>query len=186
MPEAREKLTRGEISKAIFLTVGVVGVLAVGVVCPNLLQLMKPILRKRYQSEHVKQALYRLDKKGYLVIRQMHSGWLVTLTKRGREEFLKYELGEKQLKKHKHWDHKWHCLMFDISEKRRPIRDQVRHLLRRLGFYRLQDSVWVFPYECREVLDLLRTKYRIRSEALYVVMESLDNDRWLKKHFELK
>ncbi|MDO8617335.1 MAG: CRISPR-associated endonuclease Cas2 [Candidatus Uhrbacteria bacterium] len=184
--DQNKKVERGEIVKMILMTVGAVGVLAVGVVCPNLLQLMKPVLRKRYQPERVKQAFYRLDKKGHLIIRQTSAGWAITLTEKGRLELLAYELGQKQLQKRKHWDGKWHCLMFDIPEKQRTVREQVRKLLGKFGFHRLQDSVWVFPYECREVLDLLRTKYQIRAEALYVVVESLENDRWLKKHFGLK
>ncbi|MDO8617870.1 MAG: CRISPR-associated endonuclease Cas2 [Candidatus Uhrbacteria bacterium] len=180
------KLTRGEIIKAVLLTVGVAGIVAVGLTCPGLLQVMKPIYRKRYRADLVRQAVYRLDKKGWLILKQVRNGWEIKLTDRGRAELLAYELGEKQFKQSKKWDQKWRCLIFDIPEKRKSVREQVRQFLQKFGFERLQDSVWVFPYECREILELLRTKYGIRSEALYLVVESLDNDRWLRKQFGLK
>ena len=96
-----------------------------------------------------------------------------------------YEIGEKHIKKPKRWDHKWRLLIFDVPEKRRFMREKIRRVLKSFEFYRLQDSVWVYPYECEEVLDLLRTKYYVRFEALYIRAEYIQQDRWLRKHFFL-
>lgn len=181
-----KKILRGEITRAVLMGVGLAGVLGVAFVCPNLLQLVPVEFRRRYRYPQVWQAVKRLDKKGWIVARQTVGGWKITLAKRGWVEFRAYELGEKKLAKPRHWDQKWRFLIFDIPEKRRGVREQVRKFLRTLDFQRVQDSVWVHPYECREVLDLLRTRYGIRFEALYLCVESLDNDRWLRKQFGLK
>lgn len=178
-------MTKGEIVKAILLGIGVVGVVGVVLVCPNLLQLIPIPERPRYAGRRLKQAILRLDKRGLIVARQSSDGWRIQLTKKGYSEFLEYDLGRKGIAQPRRWDQKWRLLSFDIPEKRRFIRDKVRHFLQSLHFHRLQDSVWVHPYECREVLDLLRTKYAIRSEALYVRVDVIDNDSWLKKHFGL-
>jgi len=109
------------------------------------------------------------------------------LTQKGWAEWKAYEFGQKHLDQQpEKWDKKWRMLMFDIPEKKKFLREKVRRMLRSFGFYRLQDSVWVFPHECREVLELLRTRYKIRSEALYALMDTVDNDRWLKEHFKLE
>lgn len=59
-------------------------------------------------------------------------------------------------------------LIFDTKEDRKSIREKVRRSLVALGFYRLQDSVWVYPYLCEDVLEMLRTQYGVRHDALYV------------------
>jgi len=183
-----ERLGKGEILKVILMVVGVSGILVAGAVCPGLLQLVK-IGRREYfkmKTGALRQAVHRLDKKGWLVLREKREGCRIELTARGKAELHAYEIGEKCLKKPKHWDQKWRLLIFDIPEKRKAVRERVRKFLRSLGFFRLQDSVWVFPYECQEILALLRTKYGIRHEALYLRVEFLDQDHWLRKEFGLK
>ncbi|MSR85431.1 hypothetical protein EXS71_03305 [Candidatus Uhrbacteria bacterium] len=180
-----EKISKGEITKIILMTVGATGVLAVGLVCPNLLQLIPVLRRERYSYKSIWQAVYRLDKQGWIVARQGAVGWKITLTKKGKTQLLAYEIGQKKIKKPRRWDQKWRVLIFDIPEKRKMIRHKVRAVLLSLEFYRLQDSVWVYPYECQEVLDLLRTQYQVRSEALYMRVEFLQQDKWLRKHFQL-
>ncbi|MEK7136257.1 MAG: hypothetical protein AAB821_01570, partial [Patescibacteria group bacterium] len=64
-------------------------------------------------------------------------------------------------------------------------RDDLRNWLHGLGFVRLQNSVWVFPYECREVVMLLKFKLGVGSEVLYLTVEAIENDMWLKKTFSL-
>ncbi|MSR85593.1 CRISPR-associated endonuclease Cas2 [Candidatus Uhrbacteria bacterium] len=182
----KEKLSRGELIKMILLALGGLGIVTVAIICPNLLQLVPRVCRSPYRSRIIRQAILRLDKRGLIIAQRTEDGWKIQLTKKGREELMKYELKEKHLKKRKHWDGIWHLLIFDIPEKRRWVRDRVRQLLQQFDFQRLQDSVWVYPYECREVLDLLRTRYHIRSEALYVKATTIDNDHWLQKHFSLK
>jgi len=179
------RIARGEIVKAILLALGVAGVLAVGFTCPNLLQLVPAPYRKRYTANSIKRAVYRLDKKGWIVARHTAGGWRISLTKQGYEEFLAYDLGQKYLTKPKKWDGKWRLLIFDIPEKRKFIREKIRSFLRSVGFVRLQDSVWVYPYPCKDVLELLRTRYRVRGEALYVEASSIDRDLWLRRDFSL-
>ena len=134
----------------------------------------------------MKQTIKILDKRGWIIARQTEDGWKISLTKKGRAELLAYELGQKGIVKPKKWDEKWRLLIFDIPEKRRMVRDKIRRFLQSVGFVRLQDSVWVHPYECREILNMLRTRYGIHAEALYVRVDSLDGDRWLKRHYGLR
>jgi DNA-binding transcriptional regulator PaaX len=182
----KTRMIAGDIARLILATLAVSGVVAAAVTCPNLAQLVPEEFRRRYPPRLIKQAVVRLDKRGWIVARQTGQGWKLSVTRKGQAELLAYELGQKHFKKPPHWDQKWRLLMFDIPEKRKIVRNKVRHFLSSFGFQRLQDSVWVYPYDCREVLDLLRVRYGIRAEALYVCAESVDNDRWLRRHFELK
>ena len=62
---------------------------------------------------------------------------------------------------------------------------EIRKDLVTLGFVRLQNSVWVFPFECRDVITMLKANHKIGKDVLYVVANDVDNDRHLRKIFNL-
>ncbi|MBI2098870.1 CRISPR-associated endonuclease Cas2 [Candidatus Uhrbacteria bacterium] len=176
---------KGEIAFKILAAVGLAGVVCAAVVAPNVFQFLPNPYKRKYPKRSLDKALQRLKDRGLLKFAAGSNGWRVELTEKGREELFAYETCEKMFKKPKRWDGKWRLLVFDIEEKRKSIREMVRQTLVRLGFYRLQDSVWAHPYECEDVLELLRAKYRVRHEALYLRAEYLAKDHWLRKHFNL-
>lgn len=110
----------------------------------------------------------------------------MSLTEKGERYLTEYEEGRKELPRPEKWDGKYRILIFDIWEKHRHKRDALRDFLVRLGFLRLQDSVWVYPYECEEIATLLKSRFRVGNGLLYIVAESIENDRWLRKAFDLE
>ncbi len=185
-----QKQTYGTIARTVLTIIGISGIIVVGAIAPNLFQLAVPLLRQNRQKpltkKAVDQALRRLIKRGMIRMEPGTRGWRVVLTQQGLDEWHAYELGIHTLKRPKRWDKKWRLLIFDIPEQRQFLRLKIRRLLSDFGFVRLQDSVWAFPYECQEVLELLRTDNGVRHDALYVRAEHVDKDQWLKKHFQLK
>jgi DNA-binding transcriptional regulator PaaX len=107
------------------------------------------------------------------------------LTDKGQQELLKYQLREKRIKSGR-WDKKWRIVIFDIAEKRRSARDRIRIDMKVFGFEKLQDSVWVYPYECEEVISLLKTRYKAGKELVYIVASDIENDMRLRKTFQLE
>lgn len=179
------KTKRGEAAKLILGLIGVAGLAFVAASLPGIANIFPRTHRTRYQKRELEQSLRNLLKRGFVKFVQTNNGWKLVLTDKGMAEFFEYEIRKKVLKKPKRWDGKWRLLIFDIEEERKKIREQVRRTLVALDFYRLQDSVWVYPYECEEVLELLRTKYGIRHQALYIRAEKIAKDHWLKCHFKI-
>ncbi len=66
------------------------------------------------------------------------------------------------------------------------MRVHLRRTVKSLGFFRLQDSVWVFPYDCEDFVALLKADLRVGKNALYVIVEKIENDKHLKEHFGLQ
>ena len=54
------------------------------------------------------------------------------------------------------------------------------------GFVQLQQSVWIYPYNCVEFIELLKTDLSFGKNIRYMVVEKLDHDENLRKHFGLK
>lgn len=108
------------------------------------------------------------------------------LTKKGQMLFREIERRDFKLTRPKRWDKKWRVLIFDIPEKRRGLRDKVRSTLRSIGFERLQDSVWVYPYDCEDLITLLKADFKIGKDLLYLIVDKIENDTVIRKFFGLQ
>jgi DNA-binding transcriptional regulator PaaX len=108
------------------------------------------------------------------------------LTGKGKEAMNKLEFGEYVISEPAFWDGKWRVLMFDINERRRRVRDQLRRLLEGIGFLRIQDSVWVYPYPCDEFVSLVRAHLKSGvGELRYFVADALESDKAVREYFHL-
>ena len=87
--------------------------------------------------------------------------------------------------RYKRWDKRYRLVMFDIPYYRRNVRDRLRRVMRECGFLRVQDSVWLYPHDCEELLALIKADLRVGKAVIYAVVESLENDAWIKRHFGL-
>jgi DNA-binding transcriptional regulator PaaX len=129
----------------------------------------------------------RLAQQGYVRFVERKGMKYVEITERGKQA-LSFETQKISLMKRtkKRWDGCWRMVIFDIPERKRNIRVQLRMTMQGLGFLRLQDSVWIFPYDCEEVITLLKAELQIGKDVLYVIAEQIENDKPIKKHFNLR
>ena len=49
----------------------------------------------------------------------------------------------------------------------------------------LQDSVWLYPYDCEDLVTLLKADLKIGNAILYIIAEKIENDSHLKAHYHL-
>lgn len=83
------------------------------------------------------------------------------------------------------WDHMWRIVAFDIPEKYTKLRDKVRDILKRAGFVKLQHSIWIFPHECEELVQLIKEESRLSKYILYGVLKRIEDEERLRKVFQL-
>jgi DNA-binding transcriptional regulator PaaX len=121
----------------------------------------------RARNRYLKQGLLSRDVRGYL-----------RLTERGKRELLRMQLTEDLLKK-KRWDGCWRVLIFDIPEKKRSMRAKIRQSLVNVGFLKLQNSVWIYPYDCEDFVALMKADLKIGKDLLYMVVDELEGDTWI-------
>lgn len=180
------QIRRTKINSAIIATVAVAGVLAVGAVAPNVLGALGSTQFMQKRTQRIKSSFSRLMHAGYIVLEEAHGKKQVRLTKKG--EWFAAQIGEGSLipKKPKHWDGKWRMLIFDIPETRKKSREKIRLTLTTLGFVRLQDSVWVYPYDCEDFINVLKVDLRLGKDVIYVIADRVGNDEHLREQFLLK
>lgn len=173
---------RVDLKKIILQTVTSVGIISVAVVAPNVLVAMKKLglLPKERQKEFIDASRERLIENGFLEYRN----GMLSITNKGEVYLLKETAYDKlKDKKKKKWDGKWRVLIFDIPEQRKAIRERVRNTLISIGFMRLQDSVWIYPYDCENLIILLKADLKIGKDVLYMIVEALEYDKPVRSYF---
>ena len=164
--------------------------MTMAIVAPNAIQYLPKLGffgKSKFYGYSVNRAVKRLADDRFIEFIKNEQGVnCIRLTEKGRQTLKKYELKSLEIKKPRRWDGKYRVIIFDIKEYKRQTRDKLRSWLYHLGFVRLQNSVWVNPYECQEVVVLLKSYFQIGKEVLYLTVESIENDSWLKKVFALK
>jgi DNA-binding transcriptional regulator PaaX len=186
--ETRAKIKRRKrnLRNAALIAIGLVGIMAVAAVAPNMFKILGrtgALNRLKYRSKGV---LARLKYKGEIKFIERNGEKYVQLTDLGEKVL---DLNREKLKltdnKPKRWDRRYRLIMFDVPEKRRGIRKLLRSEMEEVGFLRIQDSVWVYPHDCEEFVALLKADLRIGKDVLYAVVEEMENDKWIRKHFNL-
>ena len=184
--EARRERRKGYIQDAILATVALAGICAWIMVAPNTLQLLRFVKSVRRFNYQAKTAIGRLAQKGLIRFTLRRNVKFVEITEKGRRAFaLEMEKAELQERSKKRWDKRYRMIIFDIPERRRIVRDQLRRIMRECGFLRIQDSVWVSPYDCEELIILIKADLHIGKDVLYTIVEKIENDKWIKKYFNL-
>ena len=180
----RERRRKENIQKGILMAVGAAGLLSVALLAPNALQVIDRSAKKFF-TNNIYRSRDRLIEKGLLVFVQKGGKKYLQITKNGERQLLLWGVAGYVLPKPKRWDKKWRMLSFDIWERRRGVRDKLRLVLRRIGFYQLHKSLWVYPYDCEDFIQLLKADFRVGKGVLYVIADQIENDKALREHFDL-
>lgn len=109
----------------------------------------------------------------------------IILTKEGQKKALKFKLDEIEIKKPAKWDGEWRIVIFDIPDRFKNAREAIRKKLRELGFLKLQESVFVLPYECEEEVDFIVEVFLIRPFVRFMRVQSFTNEEQIKIKFGL-
>jgi len=184
---AIEGRTRVNVEKILLTSIGV-GILSFDSLVEKSLKILTELKKddRRYHSSYyVENAIVKLEKHHLLDCIKKGKISSVRLTEKGNQELEKYTVESNILKPQK-WDGKWRLVIFDIKETKKGIRDRVRRNLIRFGFEKLQNSVWVYPYECEDLIALLKVDCKIDKEVLYMESEKIQDDEWIKKKFGLR
>ena len=184
---------RVSISRAVLTGVAVAGFISVAVLAPNALQIFKhfklPAEKKKLIKNvslkyGVQSTIARLEQEGCIICEKKDAILCAQLTEKGEKRLAAYETKSHNTKK-REWDGKWRVVVFDVAEGRRAARDLLRRNLKSFGFLCLQKSVWVFPYDCEDLISLIKTDQKLWENVLYMEAEKIENSNRLKAYFGL-
>ncbi len=186
--QVRAQSKRTRVETAILGTLALTGLAAFAVMAPNALRLLQnvvPDLRPTSQKQSIKRAIGRLIQQG--LVHKQQGGYV--LTKKGTDRLAAHTrfVTPQAVRgsRGKKWDGKWRVVAFDVKESRRHVRDELRGLLVSAGFVKLQDSVWVYPFQCDEVIALMKFHLRLGYDLIYMIVDAIEGDAWLRDHYSL-
>lgn len=176
------------ICKTILVLATLGGVVAIGIVAPNIVSAMGRSAKHRryFNSSELRKSINYLTDRRYVKKtdrRKRREIEEIKLTDLGSKQVIKNALDGLTLSGQKKWDKKWRIVMFDIPNRHKHARDGLRMRLKSIGFYQLQESVFVFPHQCKEEVDFCTYIYNVPEYVRFAETELLSGDHDLKEYF---
>lgn len=181
--ESAVRRRKANVRSYVLGAVAVAGVVGLAVVAPNALILLRAAGIKPHarQEEVIKRSTRELVQKGFLEWKDDR----VRLTPRGRHAYEMEQATMRLKNAPRRWDRKWRMFIFDIPERRKKARHMIRQKMLEVGFVRVQDSVWAYPYDCEDFAALLKADLKIGKDLLYLIVDTMEGDTALRTYFKL-
>lgn len=107
----------------------------------------------------------------------------ITLTDKGKLRELTYNIDTMEIKKPSAWDGKWRLVIYDITKFKKREADMLRRVLIKLKMYRLQKSVYLYPYPLLNELEFLRQYFNVQEGVLYLTVMRIEHDEAFRHYF---
>ena len=76
-------------------------------------------------------------------------------------------------------------VLFDIPEKHKKGLDAISRVLKNMGFYKFQKSVFINPFECNDEINFVIEFFNLQPYVRIIIADHLDNELHLKTIFGL-
>ncbi|MBI4065293.1 hypothetical protein HY409_02905 [Candidatus Gottesmanbacteria bacterium] len=140
---------------------------------------------KHYNISYLRRTLRRLEQQKTVEITKEGNTDIVRLTQKGRQKILKYSIDTLTIDTPKRWDGKWRLVLYDVPRKVDYARDLIRDALRAMGFYSIQESVYIYPYPCKDQITFLREYYALGRYVQYMLVDTIEDDEVYKTYFDI-
>jgi len=110
---------------------------------------------------------------------------LVSLTEKGILRAINYKFRRLEHKKEK-WDGKWRMIAFDIPRECQKGRKALVYRLKMGGFYEMQESMFLYPYECKKEIDAIAKLFKLEEYVKFGLLDYIDGQDRIKIRFGLK
>ena len=181
-------------TKFLLMFLGIAAVACGGAIVPGILKVidefgMPEEKSKKYSRKQLDNAFAHLKRQKLVeIIKEKDGKMHVKLTNKGKKRMVEFSIDTLKIKKPKKWDGKWRVLMFDIPTKPKiynQAREALRSKIKELGFFQMQKSVWVCPFECEDELLFVAELYHVEKYIEVLTVEKLLHGNMLKRKLKL-
>jgi len=156
-------------------------------VIKEIVNTIKKIKHINVEEKKIIKSLKSLEKREIVNIEEKNNNIFVKLIDKKNPTIIKYSI--KAIldfkKKEKVWKGQWFMVFFDVPEIQRNKRDYLRNYLQKIGFYRYQQSVYIFPYECEREINLIKKIVEGAKYVKYIVANSIEDEERIKAYFKI-
>lgn len=136
---------------------------------------------RRYAAWEIKAMLRRMKVQGLIQYDEEDEISPIRMTEKGFVRFSKENIKAVAGKK---WDHFWRLILFDVSH--RGSRQCFQRVLRSVGCYQIQKSVYAYPFDCRDDILRLAMDYGIARGVTILTIPDLGRHEKEARIFYLK
>lgn len=137
------------------------------------------------RKKDFKESIRKLNKYKFIRKEDNKDGSIIiSLTDKGKLRALNLKFKALNNKRDQ-WDRKWRMVAFDIPNNFKSGRNALRYRLRLAGFYELQESLFLYPYDCeREIREFVEL-FKIEKYVRFALVDYIDDGERLEKLFRL-
>lgn len=180
---AKRVIRIGKNEREILQAVGFGAVVVGSLIIPGLSMALSPLLEKgKAGRQNAKRSIKRLEDKDLLYL----SGESVELTKRGRDLLKRIQAEDITIVRPDKWDQIWRIVAYDIPDEDKAERDYFRTKLEGLGFAKVQESMFAFPYDCVQEIAVFAQSLGISPYVLYLTTDKLPRQKDYLEKFNLE
>ena len=141
---------------------------------------------KKINERYLRETIKRLYQSKLIDYKEGKDGTVtLTLSEKGKNRILKYDIDKIEIKKPVRWDKLWRLVIFDIPEDKNIGRKALAAKLKELGFYPMQKSVFIYPYECKDEIDFIVEIFNLVPYVRFLRVKDVDVEVDLKNRFKL-
>lgn len=107
----------------------------------------------------------------------------IEITLKGAERIAGYNENNLIIERPEKWDGKWRIVIFDIPNKQKSKRDLFRLKLLKMNFIKVQESIYVYPFDCTDTVASLTMRYSISESVLIMVSEIIQGEDMIIEKF---
>lgn len=172
-------------AKTILVLAAIGGILTVAVVAPNIFAAIGKITGRRgfFNQRQFREAVSSLKKKNLITVGTQTGGITVIPTSKGMERVLVISYKRLKIRPQKKWDGVWRIVTFDIPNRHKWGREAFRDKLKNMGFYPLQESVFISPYPCQQEIESLASIFFLKNYIRFIEAHRLDDDSDVREYF---
>lgn len=184
MKKKKEIINRykiGNIEKDVLKAISLGLVAGQSLALPNLNTALKNFAKKR-GPKGMETVIKRLKEKQLIDL----GGEKIELTEKGQKWQKSFESSEMILQTPLIWDGIWHLVSYDIPNLQKIERDFLRQSLERWNFKKVQESLWVSPYDYKEEVAILSLNLGIASSVITMNTDRLPNQEKFERFFGVR
>ncbi len=138
-----------------------------------------------FSKEETERAFKNLKRSKFIQQKRQYNGSIiVSLSEKGRLRALSAKFNCLANKKEV-WDKKWRLVAFDIPNTHRKGRRALRYRLNSAGFRELQESIFIYPYDCeKEIRDFIKL-FKLEKFVRFGLLDFIDGQDYFVKMFKL-
>ena len=110
---------------------------------------------------------------------------IVSLTEKGKLRALNMQFRKFADRKEK-WDGQWRFIAFDIPNKCKKGREALTYRFRIAGFYKLQESLFLYPYDCFLEINALVKLFKLEEYVSFGLLKSINNEDEIRRKMRVE